>query len=530
MLSNFNVTRSRAAVRHTVPAPIAGLNTRDSIVNLKPDEATDLMNYFPDAGSVRIRAGSEVHGSIPQPDDGTHSVQKLFAFSGQAVKKLYAIGSNSKLYDVTDGDASGSEATLDATGEEFSVVSFWANTFLISPAGSHRISSDASGTITIAGQTWTKKSGDAETPGNFVGGFPFKNRLYLWEEDRPIFWHNDLTGAPAGAIESFDLGLIVPDAGRILDIRSVSVDAGDGIDDFLLVFLENGKVLAYTGDDPNPASGANFELKGIYNIGEYITSERIGGDLAVMTSEGMVSMFAIMREGHIGRDRGHITTSIQPTLRRIAGEHGADGWQMILHPPAAWLMLQTPARNQFVMNINTGAWCEFQGMEALTWTRFENKLYFGDAAGNVTLANVGRNDSGRPIRANLQTAPGYFKTPQDKLFSSIVVHYGQRGNVSYGVGVSANYEEDPPLSIIEANLLGQEGNLWASDGVVTNLKWGSQDVGTNVKWAAVEERKSFFQTIDALGPALSVRINTITDSASVEIFAIGVLFERSSGP
>ena len=530
MLSKVQVSRKREAVRHTIPAPIGGLNTRDSLVNLKPEEATSLINYFPDAGSVRVRAGSVSHVALPQPEDSTVAAQRVFAFRGQGVNRLYAIGSDSKIYDVTDPDATiASAATLDAPGEDFSVVSFWARTFLISPAGSHQVSSDSSGTVTIADQTWTKKSGDAETPGNFAGGFPFKNRLYLWEADRPIFWHNDLTGAPTGAIESFDLGMIVPEAGRILDMRSVSVDAGDGIDDFLLIFLENGKVLNYSGDDPNPASGANFSLNGIYNIGEYITSERIGGDLAVMTAEGMVSMSAVMREGNIGRDRGQITTNIQPTLRKLFNLHGASGWQMILHPPESWLMLQAPGGSQYVMNINTGAWCEFRGMEAVHWTRFDGDLYFGEVSGNVSRANVGRSDSGRPIIANLQTAPGYFRTALDKLFSSIVVHYGQQGNVSYGVGVSANFEEDPPLSIVETNALGQEGNLWASDGIVTDLKWGAEGVETNVKWASVESRRSFFQAIDALGPALSVRIRTTTDNATVEIFAIGVLFERSSG-
>ena len=82
----------------TLPAPSGGLNLRDDITALKPNEARVLENWFPGAGQCEMRPGFAKYAI----GLGTGEVKTLAAFQGYSSSKMLA-GANGKIYDVTGG-------------------------------------------------------------------------------------------------------------------------------------------------------------------------------------------------------------------------------------------------------------------------------------------------------------------------------------------------------------------------------------------------------------------------------------------
>ncbi len=51
-------SKRQVAVPYNVPAPTGGINARDSLTDMKPDDAVTLTNVFPESRSARaIRRG-----------------------------------------------------------------------------------------------------------------------------------------------------------------------------------------------------------------------------------------------------------------------------------------------------------------------------------------------------------------------------------------------------------------------------------------------------------------------------------------
>jgi hypothetical protein len=82
----------------TLPAPYGGLNLRDDITALKPNEARVLENFFPGAGQCEMRPGFAKYAI----GLGTGEVETLAAFQGYSASKMLA-GANGIIYDVTGG-------------------------------------------------------------------------------------------------------------------------------------------------------------------------------------------------------------------------------------------------------------------------------------------------------------------------------------------------------------------------------------------------------------------------------------------
>ena len=84
----------------TIPAPYAGLNLRDDITALQPNEARILENWLPSTGQLSLRTGYAAHASSL----GSGECKTLVGFEYATSAKLVA-GANGKLYDVTAAGA-----------------------------------------------------------------------------------------------------------------------------------------------------------------------------------------------------------------------------------------------------------------------------------------------------------------------------------------------------------------------------------------------------------------------------------------
>ena len=132
----------------SLPAPIGGWNARDSLANMKPTDAVQLVNYFPTATNVVLRGGFQKHATgLPA------QVETLMAYNGATTQTLFAI-SNGAIYNVTTAGAVGAAVVSGLSGSRFE----WTN--VATPGGNflYAVSGGNSPRL-YDGATWTAITG-----------------------------------------------------------------------------------------------------------------------------------------------------------------------------------------------------------------------------------------------------------------------------------------------------------------------------------------------------------------------------------
>ena len=205
-------------------------------------------------------------------------------------------------------------------------------------------------------------------------------------------------------------------------------------------------------------------------------------------------------------------------MKRCASTAGNLGWQAILHAPANWLLFNVPAGAgtvQHVQNTQTGAWARFRGWQATSWARYRDELYFGSVGGEVFKADIGGTDATDAIEGDVQLAYSYLRTPEDKRFTLLRALIETDGGVNFRLGTSVDFEQAAALDT-QSSIAGT-GTAW------NTAAWNT------FKWAGGVIQRHEWQAVDKEGTALSVRLRTNTKNARVSLYAIDVVYERTSG-
>lgn len=104
----------------SIPAPIGGWNVRDSLAEMKPNEAVYLENFWPTTVDCQVRAGYQNWATgLP----GT--VDTIMAYNGSSgTKRLFAITSTGSLYDVTTQGAVGAPLVTGLSNGQWQYVAY----------------------------------------------------------------------------------------------------------------------------------------------------------------------------------------------------------------------------------------------------------------------------------------------------------------------------------------------------------------------------------------------------------------------
>ena len=89
------INRGNKSVNFTLPAPITGLNVRDSLDTMRPTDAIVLDNYIPLDTKIALRKGYRKYVSTD------NSVQTLVEYKKPGDNRFLAI-SNGKFYDISN--------------------------------------------------------------------------------------------------------------------------------------------------------------------------------------------------------------------------------------------------------------------------------------------------------------------------------------------------------------------------------------------------------------------------------------------
>lgn len=419
-LAPYKTPRRAAATRTSqmtnVPAPVGGLNLRDPISMMAPTDALVLDNMIPRQTGAEVRKGYKLH-----VDDVGYPVKSVFSYTAPAnVDNKIFCAANGNIYDVTTDPATVVVTGTGSTDDVWWTTQFTtpADTFLlaVSPGAGYYTYSTASG--------WVLR-----TP----GGLPtttlrtvsvWKQRVFFTAEEDAHLWYMNQVNTVTGACSGFHMGSILRNGGYLSSAINWTLDAGVGIDDHLVVVGTQGDVAVWTGTDPSSAN--TFALRGSWYIGPVPTKGRYftpaGGDVMILSTLGLQQMSKLVNGQFIAADPGP-AAKIQSVLNPLVAQYlTSTSWDVFVAPGSNVLVIKPPPTTsnvyqQFAMNLTTGSWCTFSGMDMNCAAVLDGTMYYGTENGEIFKGLYGNRDNvaidgsgGDLVEAEVQTAFQSFKS------------------------------------------------------------------------------------------------------------------------
>ena len=424
----------------TLPPPVGGWNARDAWSDMDPTDAVVLDNWYPGLGKVTVRGGSALWSQTGTSEP----IETLAVLDAVGGEKLIAAGGGG-LWDVTDGNVlmpiGGSQPF---TSDRWQVANMNGQLALANGTNTpQRFDGTTKFAMTISGA-------GLNVP-NLVGINVFKSRSYFWEEGSADFWVSEVN-ALGGALTIFPLADVSPDGGHLLGMFNWTRDGGAGPDDAAVFLMSNGAVAIYEGSNPNEID--DWFLVGVYKIGAPVGRRawlKVGGDVLILTADGYVSLVTAIRSARGGRDVALNDKIVKAAAEQTKASRGLFGWQPVHYPRGNRLLVNYPTGGRYeqhVLNLATGAWCRFRGMDALCWAVFQDRLFFGGADGKVWEADVGTTDGNAKIVADARQAFSYLGArSHNKQVTMVGPLFEAIGEVNARIGLASDFNPNPQAQV-----------------------------------------------------------------------------------
>lgn len=516
---------ARKSVRATaksksITAPIGGLNARDSLAAMPPQDAVTLNNFFPTPTTVDLRNGY-VSWSTGYPA----AVESLMPYITATTSKLIA-ASGTAFYDATASGAHGAAVVTGLTNAR------WQSANMATPGGQFFyavngfdkpryydnvawVAVDAGTVPAITGVTTTK----------LVHVNVYKTRLYFVEVDSMRVWYLPVNSI-GGAAQSLDLGPIFKLGGYLMAMATWTIDNAAGIQEYAVFITSEGEVAIYQGYDPTTVS--TWAEVGVFRIGRPIGRrcfEKMGSDVIVICSDGFFPLSKALLT-----DRSQLQDALSNKIMNLANADvqsygGNFGWDIKLYPIGSKLLINVPqqagtTQYQYVMNTSTGAWCRFTGWNANCLAVMGDVLYFGGNlgaanTGYVAKADTGNSDAGTYIFGEAKTAFQYFDSPGIlKRWTMARPVFLTSGTLGPALRMDVDFEDVVPTSTGSFSNTG--GTLWDT-GLWDTFPWGS-----------VLSIKKNWQGVSGVGYAGALHMRIQNNATSVSWMSVDYVYELGS--
>ena len=496
----------------TIPAPTGGWNTRDAEAAMKQTDAIRMVNFFPDTTDVRLRKGYIQHVT----GIGA-AVETLMPYSSGTVRKLFG-ASGTSIYDVSTAGAVGAAVVTsmgNARWQFVNITNASAVSFLLAVNGADKMRYYDGSNWTADGATYTVTGVDTAACDQIN---VFKNRVWLVQENSLKVWYLPVS-AVAGAATAFDLASVTRKGGYVMAMENWTLDAGTGVDDHAVFITSKGEVVVYKGSDP--ASATTWSLVGVWEIGEPMGKRctmKYAGDCLLITSGGLVPLSSALLT--TGTDQSiALSDKINPTVVQSAVSHGSDfGWQAIQYPGGGMIIMNVPTagtQEQYVMNINTKAWCQWTGIPASCWALFNGEIFFGGPT-FVGKAWSGDADNAANIEGECKQAFDYFGFPGAlKRWTMARPIIKTNGSPTVKLGMNVDFDD--------TDVTGTVTHVPSS----TVSLWGTAIWGVSL-WGGGERIVKAWQTIRGNGFAGAIRMKIASKNATVRWSSTTVVFEKGA--
>lgn len=399
---------ANVAVSSSVPAPIGGWDAISPLGNMPPQNAVQLINWFPQPGWVEIR-----RGHINWCNTATNSpVDTVMGYMGQttANDRLLA-ASASKIFDVTSSTPSTLGTGYSNNRWQHTNFAGTGGSFLFMVNGQDAPQYFQSGSITIP----TITCSDSSSPNNFINICVYRSRLWFVRKNSTKAYYLD-SDSIAGTAHVFDVGNQFVNGGYLVAIGTFSTDTAGGPTEYIVFISSQGDCAVYNIMDPTDAQAISFRGRGeISQPVGYRCISKLGNDLGVITLDGVLPLSQVLTYDKAQLIGASLTKNIRQAITNVvrdAKDHF--GWSLTSYPRNTMMILNVPLlenseQEQYVMNTITGAWCRFTGQYANAWEVFLDKPYFGDNNGIVHLADEAAGDENQTLMADMQAAWNYFQ-------------------------------------------------------------------------------------------------------------------------
>jgi hypothetical protein len=501
-----------ATAKHTsMPAPVGGLNDRNSFVEQKPNEAVVLENWFPYTSYVGIRKGSRDHVTgLPA------TVETLVEYAPESGEvKLFA-AAGTAIYDVTNTGVVGSPVVTGMANAR------WQETMISTPGGSFLIMVNGANPPRVYnGSTWSAMSINHANPSDLIHVCLFKNRLFFVEKNSSEVHYLPVQSI-GGNTAALPLGAVFKKGGFVNAIYTWTLDAGQGSDDHLVVISSKGEVAVYQGTDPSSAS--NWNLVGVFSLGVPLGRRcgiKYAGDLLINCVEGVMpltrSLQSITTDSTIA-----ISDKIQNSVSMAADQYFSNfGWQLCLFEDLNMVILNVPAGNgqnfQYVQNTITGSWAKFTGWDATCWLHSLNGLFFASGT-KIVRAWTGHLDNQTAINADVILSFQYFgDKAANKYFTMVKPFLFSNGNPSIKYGLCPDFQQLEP-----------EGQFNFS--LPTGMIWGSMVWGANsMTWGGgLSPISGGWHTVGAVANTAALRMKIQNNGSDVRFNNVSYVYNHGN--
>ena len=485
-----------------IPPPIGGWDAISPLSAMDPKYARILTNWVPRPGWLELRGG---YNAWAQGLSGGDPVESLMAYRpAGATDQLFAAAGGSIYNCSTNGVYT--TVISGASNARWQHVNFTpangSNYLLLVNGEDPYIGWD--------GTTWAALPISGVSSSTFINITAFKRRLWFIPANSTTPYYLD-TDAIQGTAHPFPLGSFMSKGGCVMAMGTWTIDGGVGPDDYAVFITSKGQAIVYKGTDPANANA--FALVGVFDIPPPIGRRclvKINSDLGIITTQGLIPASQALPFDPSSVRSIALTNQIQNAMV-LAAQNGLDqfGWEVELYMLQTLMIMNVPqtensSQVQYVMNMLTGAWCEFQGWNANCFEIFNNNLFFGDNDGNVNLAYTSSLDLTSPIVAEMACAFNYFDEPGRiknlKMLRPLIIADGQ---VTPTLGVDVDFGTTAltsPVSIITPSGAVWDTSKW------DNSTWSTGTVTVN-QWLSVL----------ALGTALSIKMQVNVAGSNVVI-------------
>jgi len=520
--------RARNSNTVTLPAPINGIVTSESILGLEQATAMVLDNWLPTRSGVRMRNGTKTHASISVVGD---PVQSLIVYNAPTTKKLFA-ASASSIFDVTSvasPTVPPAAAVSGKTSGYYSFVNFSTSggQYLTVVNGTDQLLlyNPIEGWVSINAASTPAITGGLTSALKLV--WVYRNRQFFIQGGSLIARYLPV-GSVAGVLGTIDLNGVFQRGGALVLGATWSIDAGNGLDDKCVFITDQGEAAIFQGSDPSNAT--NWSLVGLYDIGSPLgprATMKNGGDLVIATMAGLVPISASVQKDPDQTTIAALSRPIEPDWRSLAGARSGLPWEIVKNTKNGYTIVSSPvtAPGQqplaYVMNNETGKWGRFTNFDARCLAMFGGNLYFGTSDGRIKLADVGGSDDGAPIYYTAIGNPESLGNPAATK-TLIEARATFKGSTPYipQISVSMDYEIELPSPPNSANDV--PSNTW--DGAI----W---DVST---WDAPQAEQSYGSlkvSIGRTGEVFQYQVQitgALTPAPDTEFVTLSVSFEMGT--
>lgn len=511
------------ATAKTFAAPTRGWVTNENPVFTQAGAALVLENFFPTMTGARLRGGCLKHATA-----GTGEVQSLIAYKSGSTQLLFA-AEGGKIYDITTPADTDVSPTPDVTGQTSDLYSYRQ---MATAGGDYLIAvNGANNHWVFDGSAWAQNTpaitGVSSSALSHVT--VFKNRLWFVQKDTLNAWYLGVDSL-GGAASAFSLAGVFKRGGALLFIDTWSLDAGDGIDDKIVFFSNNGEAVIYEGSYPGSAS--DWAMVGRYDVsiplGRNATMQA-GGDLAIACVEGLIPLSSALKKDPSALRMDAVSKPIEPDWKSVAQARGSANWQVIKWPEKNMAIISMPAALSggqpaqdlinFVVNLQTGAWAKYTGWDVRCLAYHDQKVFFGTSDGKVMQAEATGFDDGQPYTSRYCSVFELGTDPNIKTARQMRVRWTYSQEFTDKSGAFVDYKTVWPAAPASTSSVGSSVFGYGVWGVST---WSlSASKKTKARWVSVGK------TGTAFAPIIQVT-NASIPSPDAEFIAVDMTFEAGS--